>query len=105
MTTEEIPPITAIHRVEELIGYLKHVVQEDKLALDDIVENGDSTLRDYATEEHLEDLIEYMDDTIKHTIRQREELIEILNQAEQQVRKIQEHTRLGLGILQSGSVE
>ena len=105
MTTEEIPPITAIQRVEELIGYLKHVVQEDKLALDDMVENGSSTLRDDATAEQLEDLIEYMDDTIKHTIRQREELIEILNQAEQQVRKIQEHTRLGLGILQSGSVE
>ena len=105
MTTEEIPPITAIQRVEELIGYLKHVVQEDKLALDDMVENGSSTLRDDATEEQLEDLIEYMDDTIKHTIRQREELIEILNQAAQQVRKIQEHTRLGLGILQSGSVE
>ena len=105
MTTEEIPPITAIQRVEELIGYLKRVVQEDKLALDDMVENGSSTLRDDATEEQLEEFIEYMDDTIKHTIRQREELIETLNQAEEQVRKIQEHTRQGLAIIQNGSAE
>ena len=60
MTIEEVPPITAIQRVEELIGYLAHIVKE---------------------------------------------LIEILNQAEQQIRKIQEHTRLGLGILKNGDGE
>ena len=105
MTIEEVPPITAIQRVEELIGYLAHIVKEDKVALDEMLENAPSTLRDDATEEQLEDLIEYMDDTIKHTVRQREELIEILNQAEQQIRKIQEHTRLGLGILKNGDGE
>lgn len=105
MTIEEVPPITAIQRVEELIGYLQQIVQEDKVALDDMIENAPSTLRDDATEEQLEDLIEDMAETIKHTIRQREELIELLTQAEQQVRRIQEHTRLGLGILKNGDGE
>ena len=105
MTIEEVPPITAIQRVEELIGYLQQIVQEDKVALDDMIENAPSTLRDDATEEQLEDLIEDMAETIKHTIRQREELIELLTQAEQQVRRIQEHTRLGLGILKNGGGE
>tara|TARA_R110002167_G_scaffold160260_1_gene356190 strand:- start:180 stop:497 length:318 start_codon:yes stop_codon:yes gene_type:complete len=105
MTIEEVPPITAIQRVEELIGYLRHIVKEDKVALDEMLENAPSTLRDDATEEQLEELIEDMEEIIKHTIRQRGELIELLNQAEQQVRKIQEHTRLGLGILKNGDGE
>ena len=105
MTIEEVPPITAIQRVEELIGYLRHIVKEDKVALDDMIANAPSTLRDDATEEQLEELIEDMEEIIKHTIRQRGELIELLNQAEQQVRKIQEHTRLGLGILKNGDGE
>jgi ABC-type transporter Mla subunit MlaD len=105
MTIEEVPPITAIQRVEELIGYLDHIVKEDKVALDDMIANAPSTLRDDATEEQLEELIEDMEEIIKHTIRQRGELIELLNQAEQQVRKIQEHTRLGLGILKNGDGE
>ena len=105
MTIEEVPPITALQRVEELIGYLAHIVKEDKVALDDMIANAPSTLRDDATEEQLEELIEDMEEIIKHTIRQRGELIELLNQAEQQVRKIQEHTRLGLGILKNGDGE
>jgi ABC-type transporter Mla subunit MlaD len=105
MTTDEVPPITAIQRVEELIGYLQQIVKEDKVALDDMIENAPSTLTDDATEEQLEDLIEDMEETINHTIRQRGELIELLNQAEQQVRKIQDHTRLGLGILKNGDGE
>ena len=96
MTIEEVPPITAIQRVEELIGYLRHIVKEDKVALDEMLENAPSTLRDDATEEQLEELIEDMEEIIKHTIRQRGELIELLNQAEQQVRRVQEHTRQGL---------
>ena len=97
--TIEIPAITAIQRVEELIEYLRHIVQEDKKALDDMVENTPNTLRDDSTEEELQDLIDYMEETIHHTIRQREELIELLNQAEQQVRGVQEHTRQGLTFL------
>ena len=55
MTIEEVPPITAIQRVEELIGYLAHIVKEDKVALDDMIANAPSTLRDDATEEQLEE--------------------------------------------------
>ena len=96
MTIEEVPPITAIQRVEELIEYLKQIVQEDKEALDDMLENTPSTLRDDSTEEELQELIDYMEETIRHTVRQRGELIELLNQAEQQVRRVQEHTLQGL---------